>query len=142
MDDLTGLQEKVAALEESLRRAMADYRNLERQSREERVQLREQACRDLMIDLLPTLDHLNMAVDHKPDPVLGMILSDMQKILAAYGLERIWARNKPFDPDTMEAVGEGPGKVGEVVREEQMGYALNGRVIRHAKVVVGNGKKE
>lgn len=140
-NDLKQLQDKIAELEEARKRVLADYRNLERQSREERVQQREQACRELVLDLLPTLDHLNLAVDHKPDPVLGMILTDLQRVLAEHGLERVWARNKPFDPQTMEAAGVAPGEKDVAVREEHAGYALNGKIIRPARVLVGTGEK-
>lgn len=134
--------DEIQKLEESLRRALADYANLERRMQSERLSVKAQACRDLMQDLLPTLDNLNRMADHSPDPALGMITSELQRTLSRHGLERLWARNKPFDPQTMEAVGTSEGEKDVAVREESAGYVLNGEVLRHARVLVGTGQTE
>jgi molecular chaperone GrpE len=62
--------------------------------------------------------------------------------LEAQGLSQIEALGKPFDPNLHEAVRQGKGKDGIVVEEAQKGYRLHDRVIRPAKVVVGNGEEE
>lgn len=134
--------DEVAQLQESLRRVLADYANLERRMQAERQSVKAQACRSLILDLLPTLDNLGRMTDHNPDPALGMITVELQKTLGQHGLERLWSRNKPFDPLTMEAVGTAPGEKDVAVREELAGYELNGEVLRHAKVLVGTGQTE
>lgn len=128
-------------LEEKLKRALADYHNLLRRTTEEKSQIRQEANRQLMIDILPTLDTLGRAIDHQADPVLSMVLTELQKALTKHGLERIWTRNKPFDHNTMEAIGTDNGPKDIVIKEEQPGYELNGTVIRHAFVIVGNGQE-
>lgn len=135
------LQAKLAACQEAQKRSLADYHNLLRRTTEEKRAITADANRELLSDLLPTLDHLNLAVDHQPDSVLSMITAQLQRALSKHGLERLWVRNKQFDPQLMEAAGTAPGPKDQVVREEQSGYELNGKILRHARVVVGTGEK-
>ena len=72
---------------------------------------------------------------------LELIFKKFLKILEGEGVERIETENKDFDTDYHEAIAMVPGmgddKKGKVIDCVQTGYTLNGKVIRFAKVAVG-----
>lgn len=140
VSELEVLQQQVAEKEELYRRALADYRNLQLQSQQERVRLIQMAAAGVVEDLLPTLDHLEMALQHFADPSLQLIADSLMQTLQGHGLMRIESVGQPFDHETMEAVDTAAGEKDIVVQVRRNGYRLNGNVIRHAQVVVGNGK--
>jgi molecular chaperone GrpE len=117
-------------------RALADYQNLIRRSQEDRAKFIQMANRDVLEALLQPLEHLEMAATQNQDKGVMMVLEQLKKTLAQFGLQEIEVAGKEFDVATMEAVeGSVPGKkVAKVVRK---GYILNGSVIQHAQVVLG-----
>lgn len=131
------LRQELSICQEAQKRAWADYHNLVRRTQEEKVALREQAARDLLLDLLPTLDHIDLAQKHLDDPSIKLIVDDLQKVLTAHGLTAMPAVGEEFDPSRMEAVAAEKGKKNQVIAEEKRGYLLNGKVLRPAKVIVG-----
>lgn len=142
MTELEKLEARIADLEEALilsnekeKRAMADYQNLVRRSREERQSFVKMANRDFALGILQPLEHLAMAATQINDQGLDMVIAQLQKQLENEGLVEIPAMGQKFDLETMEAVDkEGEGdKVVKVVRK---GYTLNGEVIQHAQVVL------
>jgi molecular chaperone GrpE len=139
--ELETLQQQVVEKEELYRRALADYRNLQQQTQQERARLIQMAASGVVEDLLPTLDHLEMALQHFKDPSLQMIADSLMQTLQNHGLVRIEAAGMPFDHETMEAVDTAAGEKDVVVQVRRNGYRLNGNVIRHAQVVVGDGVK-
>ena len=73
---------------------------------------------------------------------IRLIERKLRGILEAQGLSPIEAVGQPFDPNLHEAAMQGKGEEGIVVSELQKGYKFRDRVIRPAKVVVGNGEEE
>lgn len=120
-------------------RALADYQNFERRSREELGRVRAAAVRDIMTDLLPFLDNLEKAESFMSDPGLSMIKKQYEETLAELGLEVIDAAGKPFDPHIAEAVeivsdtDQEDDTVVEIIRN---GYRFKDAVIRVAQVKV------
>ena len=131
-------------------RAQADFVNYKRRAEQERKEISKFANSVLMLNLLPVLDDLERAVNSIPPRLaklswvegIRLIERKFQTSLEAQGLSQIEALGKPFDPNFHEAVRQGKGKDGIVVEEAQKGYRLHDRVIRPAKVVVGNGEEE
>lgn len=117
-------------------RAYADYQNLVRRTQEERAKLAKFASQQLIEDLLQPLEHLSMAADQLSDPGLDMVTSQLAQTLQQHGLEEIYPLGKPFDLETMEVVEQNGGDdiVSAVVKR---GYKLHGKIIQHAKVVLG-----
>jgi molecular chaperone GrpE len=138
---LEQLQAEVAEKEEAHRRVLADYQNVVKRSQDEKRQWLQVAVGDLVSDLLPSFDHLQLAVAHFPDPSLKMIVGEMERVLQQHGLQKMETVGDPFDALTMEAVDTAPGEKDIVVSEQLAGYRLNGKVIRHAQVIVGNGEE-
>lgn len=136
------LQAQLQEKDEAYRRVLADYQNVVKRAQEEKRQWLQVACQDLLSDLLPSLDHLHMAVSHFPDPSLKMIVGDLDRVLVQHGLEKMETLGQSFDAQTMEAVDVAAGEKDQVVAEQLAGFRLNGKVLRHAQVVVGNGEVE
>ncbi len=146
-DPIEALQEKVAALEDSLLRAKADYRNLLRRSTIERSDAVRYANAVLMKSLLVVVDDFERSLEATCDSdnvesVIGgvrLVYRNLVKALQDRGLEPIEALNRPFDPNVHEALMQraspdhAPGTVLEQVAK---GYRLGDRVIRPAKVIV------
>lgn len=144
-DELVALQQKNEELELAAKRALADYQNLQRRYVEEKQALSKFATQNLLMELLPLVDHLDQAVITAPEEekqsgwftAVAMIAKQLKDLLAREGLEEINPHGEQFDPNQHEVVdviaGEEPDKIMQVY---QKGYALNGKVIRVAKVQV------
>ncbi len=128
---------RIKELEESWKRALADYKNLERRFNEEKEVLVAFSNLVLLERLIPVLDNLESLVEHSKDKSAELIAKQLRDLISDEGVEEIVAMNKDFDPQSMEAVeiveGE-PNKVMEIVRK---GYRLQNRVIRPVRVKVG-----
>lgn len=129
--------EKHQELENQLKRALADYQNLERRTEEERRLLGQLYSAILVEKFLPVLDNLESAQAHLNDQGLEIVIKQFKDILASEGVEEIQADGQKFDPNLHEALeaheGENENSIVKVVRK---GYKLNDKVIRPAQVVV------
>ena len=133
---------QAAELEGRLRRALADYQNLERRVGEERQSLLKLSALLLIEKFLPVLDNLEKAQIHLQDEGLEIVIKQFKDILTAEGVEEIEAIGSEFDPNLHEAVeteqGEKDNMVSKVVN---IGYKMEDKVIRPAKVVVSRKEK-
>ncbi|QQG40888.1 MAG: nucleotide exchange factor GrpE [Candidatus Levyibacteriota bacterium] len=134
------LKQKVEGLENQIKRVLADYQNLEKRVREDRVSWIRTANKDLLLRFLPVLDTLILASKHSEDKSLEVTTQQFLQALKDEGVEKIETEGKAFDPNTMEAIGTQEGKEGEVIEETRMGYMIRDRVLRVAQVIVGEGK--
>ncbi len=126
-------------LENKWKRALADYDNLRKRVEKQRGDLVKFAHAGLVDKLLPVLDSLEKCRQHIKDKGLDLTCEQLQKVLASEGLTEIKAQDEEFDPEKMDAVEMVRGKKNKVVEVVLKGYNLNGRVIRPAKVKVGQG---
>src|SRR3989338_4840209 len=124
-------------LENQLKRALADYQNLEKRIASEKSDWIRLSNKDLLLRLLPGLDSLVLAEKHTQDQGVKLSIDHFLDILRAEGVEKIDVTGKNFDPLLMEAVSTKQGKEDEVVEEVKAGYTLNGEVLRPAQVIVG-----
>ncbi len=135
------LQAKLQAAHNSELRAQADYQNLQRRTIEDRNKMARLAAKEILENILQPLDHLLLAKNQLKDKGLDMVWQQFQQVLSDQGLDEIEVMGKKFDPETMEVIDkvkvEDKKQVEKVVKVTQPGYRLNGEVIRHAKVVVG-----
>jgi molecular chaperone GrpE len=127
-------------------RLAADFDNYKKRSRQEQLETIQHASADLIGRLLPGLDDLHKALDHRPKGIdaawlKGVELSvrKLEDALRAHGLETIDSVGKPFDPNVHEAIGheessEQPEDT--VVQELRRGYRIRDRVVRPALVKV------
>ena len=147
------LVEETARAETNLsgwQRVQADFINYKRRIEQEKEEIGKLANSMLVLNLLPVLDDLERALTSIPDDVteiswvdgIRLIERKLRGILEAQGLSPIKVLEEPFDPNLHEAAMQGKGKEGIVVDELQKGYKFHDRVIRPARVVVGNGEEE
>jgi molecular chaperone GrpE len=135
-------------LRNQLKRAIADYQNLERRVNEGRSELTQWANKELLTKLLTVLDHLEQALtgmseeERKSGWAKGVEMSvkQFQDLLRLEGLEEIRADGQ-FDPTLHEAVDLRDGDDNMILEVVRKGYNLNGKVLRPAAVVVGRKEK-
>ncbi|MCR4324625.1 MAG: nucleotide exchange factor GrpE [Candidatus Curtissbacteria bacterium] len=142
---------QVSQLEGQLKRALADYQNLERRIDEERRLLGTLTSALVIEKLLPVLDNLENAQKHLNDKGLEMVISQFKEVLRQEGVEEIQAEGTQFDPNEHEAIevvelenAKGPerSRGDKVVKVLRKGYKINDKVLRPAQVAIGRSQKE
>jgi molecular chaperone GrpE len=131
-------------------RTQADFINFKRRSEQEKEEISKFGISVALLNLLPVLDDLDMALASTPHHlaknswVEGMKAVDkkLRATLEAQGLSPINALGEPFDPHIHEAIRQDKGEEGIVIGEVQKGYKFRDKVIRPSKVVVGSGEEE
>ena len=152
----TKLKDNRDNLYNKLNRVMADFENYKKRVRKEKSDVIKSANKDLILDILPVLDNLELAVENKDQQdkekayekvVEGvqMVIKQFLKVLNDYGVKTIDAVGGAFDPNFHEALmmvetEEDHEEEELVVEEFQKGYMLNDKVIRPAKVKVSKKK--
>ena len=130
-------------------RLQAEWDNYRRRTAKERLELIDNAGKDILAGFLPVVDDCQRALqvlrDSNADKAAiegtELIYNKLMNYLKSRGVEPIEARGAAFDTDYHEAVAQfpvdDPEKKNTVIDVTQEGYTLNGNVIRYAKVVVG-----
>ncbi|MBI4129575.1 nucleotide exchange factor GrpE [Candidatus Peregrinibacteria bacterium] len=145
--EIEKLRAEVQTFKELAARAQADLQNARARMGKEAEEMRIFAAELLIRQLLPTIDSLRRACQHLPvdlqshEWVKG-ILSTEQEFLRQFksiGCEPIDAIGKPFDPLQHEVLFAVPGEEGKVLEVLEEGYLFRGKVLRPAKVKVGQG---
>jgi molecular chaperone GrpE len=139
---ITELEKKIESLENSWKRALADYKNLEKRTNEERMSYLNLMKIQILENFLPFIDNLEKIEENINEEALSLTLNDLKKSLKLMGVEELEAEGKDFDPNTMEAVEMKEGEKNKVLKIHQKGYLLNGNLLRPAKVAVGQEKQE
>ena len=140
------LESKIAELTSGWQRTQADFLNYKKQAADERLKLISSAGADIALQLLPVLDHFQLAAKHLPKELetdnwtqgIKQIEKQFENILFDNGLERIESIDQEFNPQIHEAVEEIESEkpAGTVVEEILSGYRYAGEVLRPAKVKV------
>jgi molecular chaperone GrpE len=147
----SSMEAKIAELESALAetkdrylRSAADFENFKKRARQQQLDTIQHASADLIARLLPALDDLHKALDHKPAGVdeswvkgLELSVRKLEEALGAHGLEPIESVGVQFDPKLHEAIGyeestEHPEDT--VTSELRRGYRIRDRVVRPALV--------
>lgn len=148
-DPLEKAQDEIAELKDKWLRSVAEFENYRKRTLKERAELILNGGEKFIIAILPILDDMERAIDNgekTEDPAvlregMELIYQKFMKTLEAQGVSKIETEDADFDTDVHEAVAMVPGmgddKKGKVIDCLQHGYKLNDKVIRHAKVAVG-----
>jgi len=129
-------------------RTLADFDNYRKRMVRDREELAQFAAKDILKDLLPTVDNLALALDkaeNKDDPfVQGVKLAydGFLKALADHGATPLDSVGEPFDANFHEALAQLPSPdvaEGTVMSEVKRGWLLHGKLLRAAQVVVSSG---
>lgn len=129
--------DKVQELEAQLKRALADYANLQKRSEEEKKAVVKFSNAILVSKFLEILDHLEEAQKTINSDGLALVIKKFKDLLNSEGISEIQTEGISFDPNKHEGVATVSGeKDGEIAEVLQKGYELDGRVIRPARVRV------
>ncbi|RSK48376.1 nucleotide exchange factor GrpE [Hymenobacter rigui] len=140
---------ELADLKDKYLRLAAEFENYKRRTTKERADLFKTANQELMVSLLPVLDDFDRARHHTKDTEdanavresVDIIYNKLSKTLTQKGLTTMETKGGAFDPELHEAITQIPAPTedlkGKIVDEVEKGYYLGDKVIRHAKVVLG-----
>ena len=148
-DPLEKAQDEIAELKNQLLYKVAEFENYRKRTLKERAELILNGGEKFITSILPVLDDMERAIENgakTDDPEvlregMSLIYQKFMKTLESQGVSKIDTVDADFDTDVHEAVAMVPGmgddKKGKVIDCLQQGYKLNDKVIRHAKVAVG-----
>ena len=148
-DPLEKAQDEIAELKDKWLRSVAEFENYRKRTLKERAELILNGGEKFITAILPVLDDMERAIENgakTDDPEvlregMSLIYQKFLKTLESQGVSKIDTADADFDTDLHEAVAMVPGmgddKKGKVIDCLQEGYKLNDKVIRHAKVAVG-----
>lgn len=146
-DPLEAAQEENAKLRDQLLRTIAEFENYKKRTLKEKTELILNGGEKTITAVLPVLDDFERAIADKNEDAaaikegMELIFHKFVKTLEGLGVKKIETDDADFDVDYHEAIAMVPGmgddKKGKVIDCVQTGYMLNDKVIRHAKVAVG-----
>ena len=148
-DPLEAANEQIGKLKDQLLRSIAEFDNYRKRTLKERAELILNGGEKTITALLPVIDDMERAIangENTDDPQvlregMTLIYQKLMKVLEAQGVSKIDNQDADFDTNLHEAValvpGMGDDKKGKVIDCMATGYKLNDKVIRYAKVAVG-----
>lgn len=146
-DPLEAAQEEIEQLKDKLLRTMAEFDNYKKRTIKEKAELILNGSEKTVNAILPVLDDFERALADKAEDAaavregMQLIFNKFNKTLEGMGVKKIDTDGKDFDVDFHEAIAMVPSvpdeQKGKVIDCVQTGYMLNEKVIRHAKVAVG-----
>jgi molecular chaperone GrpE len=144
------LKQQLAEANDKYLRLYSEFDNYRKRTSRERIDLLKTAGEDVIKSLLPILDDFERAVKSNETAAdiaavnegVKLVQQKFRNLLQHKGLEAMSTIGQPFDTDMHEAITNIPAPSddmkGKVVDELEKGYLLGGKVIRFAKVIVGN----
>jgi molecular chaperone GrpE len=144
------LQEQYNTVNDKYLRLYSEFDNYRKRTSKEKLDVINTAGADIISNLLPVVDDFERALKSAESTQdiealkegVNLIYQKLLNSLYKKGLEPMKATGEEFDPELHEAITNIPAPSedmkGKVVDEVEKGYLLNGKVIRYAKVVVGN----
>ena len=149
VDPLEKAQAEIEELKDKYLRSVAEFDNYRKRTLKEKAELILNGGEKAVSAILPIIDDMERAIENgtkTDDPTvlregMELIYNKMMKSLEGLGVKKIETDGADFNTDIHEAVAMVPGmgddKKGKVIDCLQAGYQLNDKVIRHAKVAVG-----
>lgn len=146
---ITTWEQEKEELVNQILRLRADFANYKRRNEELIANIRVNANESLVNELLPVIDHFDLALNSTPEETafvtgVRMIFQQLLSCLEKEGLQAIEAVGKPFDPNLHEAVSvEGDSNSDLIVTAElKKGYLFKGKLLRESMVQVGPDQQE
>jgi molecular chaperone GrpE len=149
-NEVQKIQSELAELKDKYLRLYSDFDNFRKRTAKERLDLISSASERVLVSLLPVLDDVERAEGtfekHEDGRIekegIQLIFNKFKHILKQNGLQEMEAKGKAFDVDLHECITQFPAPSEDlkdkVIDVAEKGYYLNEKVIRFAKVVVGN----
>ncbi|MDF7799711.1 nucleotide exchange factor GrpE [Pontiellaceae bacterium B1224] len=150
---IQAVEEEEEGLRDQFVRLQADFANFRNRTQRERIELYQRANEDLLLEILPVLDHyelgLQTAEQHNADKAVvdgfKMVYDQFQNVLKKFNLEPIEAVGQEFDPHKHEALTHMPSEeyAAEICSNQvRRGYMFGDKLLRAAQVVVSSGPAE
>jgi len=148
-EQIEKLEKEVAEIKDKHLRLQAEFDNFRKRTLKEKMDLLKSGGETVLTSILPVIDDLERALaafgeveDENPfKQGIILIYNKFQDFLKQNGIKEIDAKGKEFDTDLHEAITKIPAPAeelkGKIVDVVQRGYLLNDKVIRFAKVVIG-----
>ena len=148
-EEMARLEAEIAELKDKYLRQAAEFDNYRKRTLKEKTELILNGGEKIITSLLPVLDDMERAQQNieKSDDVealkegTNLVFKKLMTVLESAGLQKIDTDGKDFDTDVHEAIAMIPATTddqkGKVIDCVQAGYKLNEKVIRHAKVAIG-----
>ena len=149
-ETLAKSEAEIADLKDRLLRQMAEFDNYRKRTMKEKADIILNGSAGVVTDILPVIDDLERAIANSAKSEdynalkegVELIYNKLMHILEQKGLQKISPKNEPFDTDFHEAIAMIPAPSedlkGKVLDCAIDGYKLNDKVLRHAKVAVGD----
>ena len=142
--ELQKKQIELDELDDRYKRVFAEFENYKKRTQKEREGLYNSVLGDIIVNMLPLLDNLQMAVnaeckDEGYKQGVELVEKQFKEFLSKNNVEEIPAVGEVFDPSVHEAVSrviDDAKQSGEIVQEYRKGYKLGSKVLRHSMVVV------
>lgn len=140
---------EIAEWKDKYLRLYSEFENFRRRTAKERLELISTASGDVIKEILPVLDDLDRATESNKNAEdieavkegFNIVQNKISKTLSGKGLKEMEAKGESFDAELHEAIAKIPapeeGLKGKVIDVIEKGYYLNDKIIRYAKVVVG-----
>jgi molecular chaperone GrpE len=146
------LKKEILELNDRLLRKIAEFDNYRKRTAREQISLLESAAGPLLLKLLPILDDMEQLEKLAPEQAtietllkgLTLIHKKVSDTLRKEGLESIPAAGEQFDPELHEVLAvmeDSEQKPGVILVEQQKGYRLKGRILRHSRVVINKDEE-
>lgn len=148
-EEMARLEAEIAELKDKYLRQVAEFDNYRKRTLKEKTELILNGGEKIITSLLPVLDDMERAQQNieKSNDVealkegTNLVFKKLMTVLESAGLQKIDTDGKDFDTDVHEAIAMVPATTddqkGKVIDCVQAGYKLNEKVIRHAKVAIG-----
>ena len=148
VDELTATKNELAEMKDKYLRAVAEFDNAKKRMEMDKIEFAKFSEKQYIEKLLPIMDDFERAVSATPSDEKSQawfagfsgIHKKFENLLEMSNVTVIETAGKDFDPMVHEAIMQVPGEEGKVIAEYQKGYKLFDRVLRPARVSVGNGE--
>jgi len=142
-------EDKYEEMNDKFVRLYAEFDNYRRRTNKERIELIGSASAGVIKDMIPVLDDFDRALANNETSEdiaavkegFKLVATKFRSILEGKGLKPLKSKGEPFDSEFHEAIANVPAPnkklIGKVVDDVEKGYLLNDKVVRFAKVVVG-----
>ena len=142
--ELQKKQIELDELDDRYKRVFAEFENYKKRTQKEREGLYNSVLGDIIVNMLPILDNLQMAAaaeckDEGYKQGVELVEKQFKEFLSKNNVEEIPAIGEMFDPSVHEAVGSAQDDTkqnGEIVQEYRKGYKLGSKILRHSMVIV------
>jgi len=149
VSDVKSSEEKLAEMQDKYIRLSAEFDNYRKRTLREKMELSKYAAEDLLQKIIPIMDDFERAIVHMDTAIdcaamkdgIDLIYNKFSEFLTQNGIKEIESMNVSFNVDLHDAIAKVPvqdeEKKGRIVDVVQKGYYIRDKVLRHAKVVVG-----